>query len=342
MRLLTINLLHGGFLPWFREDRARTAARLTLLADELARLRPDVIAVQEALVASAPGAVATWLAGRLGYQVRFATANPFIIPPPVSRHIPAHLRARIDRAIAAALDFEEGSAVLTTLPIVAHGVHHLPRPNLPLENRVALRVRLAAPSGPLDVWNVHLTRAGGGHRRQVAALVALIGRESAGLPAVLLGDFNVSEEAAGMRVLGAAGFQDAYRLVHGSAPGLTAWQRVDAPAPTVSRRVDYCWLGPGPARAVLESTVVFDRRGTGPRGGAPVGVGSLRLVDRERRLTAISWTVTPRPAYTPCDAPTRRPRPPRTVQRARGGNDGHHRARRRPAAPAGGWGFAGR
>src|SRR5439155_22808814 len=88
MRLLTINLLHGGFLPWFREDRARTAARLTLLADELARLRPDVIAVQEALVASAPGAVATWLAGRLGYQVRFATANPFIIPPPVSRHIP--------------------------------------------------------------------------------------------------------------------------------------------------------------------------------------------------------------------------------------------------------------
>jgi len=266
MRLLTINLLHGGFLPWFREDRARTAARLTLLADELARLRPDVIAVQEALVASAPGAVATWLAGRLGYQVRFATANPFIIPPPVSRHIPAHLRARIDRAIAAALDFEEGSAVLTTLPIVAHGVHHLPRPNLPLENRVALRVRLMAPSGPLDVWNVHLTRAGGGHRRQVAALVALIGRESAGFPAVLLGDFNVSEEAPGMRVLAAAGFRDAYRLIHGSAPGLTAWQRVDAPAATVSRRVDYCWLGPGPACGVLESTVVFDRPGRGPRG----------------------------------------------------------------------------
>ena len=51
MRLLTINLLHGGFVPWFREDRARTAARLALLADELARLRPEVIAVQEALVA---------------------------------------------------------------------------------------------------------------------------------------------------------------------------------------------------------------------------------------------------------------------------------------------------
>src|SRR5262245_14821534 len=129
MRLLTINLLHGGFLPWVREDRARTAARLALLADELAPRRPGVIAVQEALGASSPGAVATWLGQRLGYAVRFAKANPLIIPPPVSRHLPAQLRARVDRAIAAALDFEEGSAILTTLPIIAHRVHALPRPS---------------------------------------------------------------------------------------------------------------------------------------------------------------------------------------------------------------------
>src|SRR5262249_26492444 len=218
------------------EDRARTAARLALLAAELTRLRPDVIAVQEALVASSPGAVATWLGQRLGYAVRFAKANPLIIPPPVSRHLPAQLRARVDRAIAAALDFEEGSAILTTRPIVAHRVHALPRPSLPLENRVALRVRLAAGRGPLDVWNVHLAGAGGGHRRQVAALVDLVARESADVPAVVLGDFNVGEETAGIRALHAAGFRDAYRLLHAAAPGLTAWQRVVAPEPTVSRR----------------------------------------------------------------------------------------------------------
>jgi endonuclease/exonuclease/phosphatase family metal-dependent hydrolase len=266
MRLLTINLLHGGFLPWVREDRARTAARLALLADALARLRPDVIAVQEALVASSPGAVASWLGQRLGYQLRFAKANPLIIPPPVSQHLPAPLRARIDRAIAAALDFEEGIAILTTVPIVAHRAHALPRPNLPLENRVALRVRVAARRGPLDVWNVHLTRAGGGHLRQVAALVELVGRESADVPALVLGDFNVGEETAGMRALRTAGFRDAYRLLHSAAPGLTAWQRVDAPDPTVSRRVDYCWLAPGAGLDVLDSAVVFDRPGKGPDG----------------------------------------------------------------------------
>ena len=269
MRLLTINLLHGGFLPWAREDRARTAARLALLAAELARARPDVIAVQEALVAASPGAVATWLGQRLGYQVRFAKANPLIVPPPVSQYLPAALRARIDRAIAAALDFEEGSAILTTLPIIAHRVHALPRPNLPLENRVALCVRLTSRRGPLDVWNVHLTRAGGGHLRQVAALVELVARESADVPAVVLGDFNVGEETDGMGALRAAGFRDAYRLLHSAAPGLTAWQRVVAPEPTVSRRVDYCWLAPGAGLDVLDSVVVLDRPGRGPD-GAPL------------------------------------------------------------------------
>jgi len=266
MRFLTINLLHGGFLPWAREDRARTAARLALLAAELARLRPDVIAVQEALVAASPGAVATWLGQRLGYQVRFAKANPLIVPPPISHYLPAPLRARIDRAVAAALDFEEGSAILTTLPIIERRAHALPRPNLPLENRVALRVRLGSRRGPLDVWNVHLTRPGGGHRRQVTALVELVARESAGVPAIVLGDFNVSEETPGMRALRAAGFRDAYRLLHSAAPGLTAWQRVVAPEPTVSRRVDYCWLAPGAGLDILHSVVVLDRPGRGPDG----------------------------------------------------------------------------
>jgi predicted extracellular nuclease len=53
----------------------------------------------------------------------------------------------------------------------------------------------------------------------VTALVALVARESAGVPAVVLGDFNVGEENRGMRALHAAGFRDAHRLVHGSAPG---------------------------------------------------------------------------------------------------------------------------
>jgi endonuclease/exonuclease/phosphatase family metal-dependent hydrolase len=269
MRLLTINLLHGGFVPGMREETAQTAARLRLLADEMVRLRPDVVTVQEALVASRHGAVATWLAARLGYEVRFAKANPFILPPPLADRLPGALRTRIDRVIAGMLDFEEGTATLTSLPIVSHAVHALPRPSFPLENRVALRVRLAAAAGPLDVWNVHLTRAGGGHRRQATALVALVARESAGVPAIVLGDFNVSEETDGIQTLRAAGFVDVFRRLHPADAGLTAWQQVDVPTPTVSRRVDYCWLAPGTALSALDSTVVFDHPRSGP-GGRPL------------------------------------------------------------------------
>jgi endonuclease/exonuclease/phosphatase family metal-dependent hydrolase len=267
MKLLTINLLHGGYLPWLREDRARTAARLRLLEAELRRLAPDAIAVQEALVASHPGAVAEWLAARLGYAVRSAMANPAIVPPPISKRIPAGMRARIDRIVKKALDFEEGLALLTRLPILGHSAHALPRPRFPLENRIALRVRVAGPGGPLDVWNAHLTRAGGGHGRQVDALAHLVLRESARVPAVVLGDFNVGEAAAGVYTFRDAGFVDAYRLGSPSGGGLTAWQRVDAEAATVTHRVDYCWLAPDTTFPVVRSEVVLDRPGHGPDGG---------------------------------------------------------------------------
>jgi endonuclease/exonuclease/phosphatase family metal-dependent hydrolase len=266
MRFLTVNLLHGGFLPWLRENRARTFARLELLAAELARLEPEVVAVQEALVASQSGAVADWLAARLGYAVRFAAANPFIVPPRLSARVPPALRARVDRLIRAALDFEEGIAILSRLPMMASSAHELPHPRFPLENRIALRVRLAGPAGPFDVWNVHLTRAGGGHRRQAEALVRLVARESARVPLLVLGDFNADDTADGVRAFAAAGFRDAYRSANPCGPGLTAWQRVDSREPTVSRRVDYCWLAPEASPPVVRSEVVLDRPGRGPGG----------------------------------------------------------------------------
>lgn len=76
MIVLTITFLHGGFMPGLREEAAQTTARLRLLADEMVRLRPDVVTVQEALVAARHGSVATRLAGRLAHDVRFAKANP--------------------------------------------------------------------------------------------------------------------------------------------------------------------------------------------------------------------------------------------------------------------------
>jgi len=265
MRLLTINLLHGGYLPGWREDRRRTAARMALLATALGDLAPDVVAVQEALVARA-GSAAHWLAERLGYAVRFAAANPSIVPPPVSRRLPADLRARIDRAVRAALDFQEGVAVLSRLPIREHAVHALPRPRFALENRIALRCRLDAPGGPVDVWSAHLTRAGGGHGRQTAALARLVACESRGVPAFVLGDFNADAGSSRLRPFDDAGFADACRLAPPNGTPFTAWQRVDAPGATVSRRVDFCWLAPETPHAVVRSRIVCDRPGVGPDG----------------------------------------------------------------------------
>jgi endonuclease/exonuclease/phosphatase family metal-dependent hydrolase len=265
MRLLTINLLHGGFLPGWREDRHRTAARMALLADALADLDPDVVAIQEALVARA-GAVADRLAARLGFAMRFAAANPSIVPPPLSDRVPPALRSRIDAAIRAALDFQEGLAVLSRLPIRAHAVHELPRPRFALENRIALRCRIATAGGDVDVWSAHLTRAGGGHGRQTAALAQLVLRESRGVPAFVLGDFNAEAGAPALRVFDDAGFVDAVRLAPPDGPALTAWQRVDAPAATVSRRVDFCWLAPERPLSVIRSRVVLDRPAAAPDG----------------------------------------------------------------------------
>ena len=266
MRLLTINLLHGGFLPGWREDRARTHARVSLLAGAIAELAPDAVAVQEVLVTRAAGSVADRLASRLGLAVRFAAANPSIVPPPLSRRLPPAIRARVDATIRAALDFQEGVAVLSRLPIREHAVHALPRPRFALENRIALRCRLATATGVVDVWSAHLTRAGGGHERQTRALARLVARESRGVSAFVLGDFNAEASARALRPFHDHGFVDACSAAPPDGAGLTAWQRVDAPAPTVSRRLDYCWLAPGTPTRVLETAVVLDRPGAGPDG----------------------------------------------------------------------------
>lgn len=57
-----------------------------------------------------------------------------------------------------------------------------------------------------------------------------------------------------------AGFIDPFRSANPTLPGLTVWQRVDAPAPTVKRRADYLFVIPGVEvqGRVLSSRVVLN------------------------------------------------------------------------------------
>jgi endonuclease/exonuclease/phosphatase family metal-dependent hydrolase len=231
LTVLTHNVLHGG--PWsgFAGDGQRLERRMDLIADALAALRPDVVALQEAAVSRRLGDVAERLARRLGYHHVHAPATGYVFGD-----------WALSRLVIGALGFREGPAILSRFPILESEVSTLPRCQHALDPRVLLRARLDTTWGPIDVFSTHISRDDCQARR-VAELVAQ-GRN--GLPSVLMGDFNAIESSAAIRALTEeAGFVDAYRRANPDAAGATVWQRIDAPWPMARRRVDYIFLVPG-------------------------------------------------------------------------------------------------
>lgn len=255
LTVVSHNVLHGG--PWsgFRGDGQRLERRLDLIAAELAELKPDVVALQEAAVSRRLGHVPARLSARLGlYHV----------------HAPATTRVFGDgilsRLVIGALGFREGPAILSRFPIVESEVFTLPRCLYALDPRVLLRARLDTPWGLIDVFSAHTSR----DDCQVGRVAALVAGRRNGLPSVLMGDFNAIETSQTIRAMTEdAGFVDAYRRANPDAPGPTVWQRVDAPGPTVRRRVDYVFLVPGRETRgdVVASRVVLDTPGRLADGG---------------------------------------------------------------------------
>src|SRR5581483_7274966 len=142
-------------------------------------------------------------------------------------------------------------------PIVASESHRLPRCNGFIDPRVLLHATVRTPWGDVGIVSTHTSR-GFCEADRVATLV----EERRGVVAsVVMGDFNADETSPGVRRLtGQAGWVDAFRAANPTAPGLTVWQAVRSPVPTVRRRVDFVFLVPGrtvPGR-VLASRVVLD------------------------------------------------------------------------------------
>ncbi|MFI5338984.1 MAG: hypothetical protein ACHQ7N_04005 [Candidatus Methylomirabilales bacterium] len=91
------------------------------------------------------------------------------------------------------------------------------------------------------------------------------------MSSVLMGDFNaVADSRAITALMDDADFIDAFRSANPTLPGPTVWQRVDAPAPMVSRRADYLFVIPGVevAGRVLSSRVVLNAPRRLPNGTA--------------------------------------------------------------------------
>jgi len=246
IRVVSFNVLHGG--PWsgFTGDGQRLERRLDLVAERLAELRPDIVALQEASVSRRLGNVPARLAERLGLHHVYAPATSHVFGDGL-----------LSRLVVGALGFHEGSAILSRFPIAGWEVYTLPRCDRYLDPRIVVRARLATPWGDLDVFSAHTSR----DPCQVRRVAEIVGLHRNGFPSLLMGDLNNVETSAVIRALTEeAGFVDSYRRANPGARGATVWQRVDAPVATASRRVDYVFLVPGlrVAGGVRASRVILD------------------------------------------------------------------------------------
>jgi len=254
LRLVTFNVLHGG--PWstFTGDDLQLESRLALIIEGLRALDPDVVALQESPVTRRRGDVAARIAQALGLAHVHARTTERVFP----------LRV-LGRLIVGALGFVEGPAILSRFPIAATEVYDLPRCQRWFDPRVALRADIQTPAGVVAVFSTHTSRDDCQTRR-----VAELAGEPNGRAAVVMGDLNTGETAPALGAFRDRGFVDLFRAANPDAPGLTVWQRIEAPAPTVFRRVDYVFVRAGDGReaTAVSARLVLNTPGTRDDGGA--------------------------------------------------------------------------
>ena len=249
VRLVTFNAYHGGFRPGWTGDAQHIDERLAMAADQLRALAPDIVALQEASVGRGRGDIAARLAKALGFHHVYAPASLRAVPVPF-----------VNRFAAWILDFETGPAILSRFPIVRSQIYDLPRCDAYLDPRIVLRAEIAAPHGRLQVFSTHTSAVDCQVQRAAEVVHAWRGP----MPALLMGDLNAVETAPWIAALGErGGFIDAFRAVNPHHPGVTTWQRVDAPISTARRRIDYIFVLPGTETAadVRTSRVVLDQPG---------------------------------------------------------------------------------
>ncbi len=227
LRIVTINLLHGGMTSELAGRDQHLEERLTMVVRELRTLDADVVGVQEASRGRRRGDVAARLASALGFHHVYAQAAPRW--PLVSR----------------VLGLEEGPAVLSRFPIVTS--HAYPIDGCGgLYRRGLVCAELATPRGPLEACSTHLDGSDC-HAERVASILGARPRTA---PLLLMGDLNATEQSKGIRnLIAALGLVDTFRAANPAAPGFTVWQPVWLERPFASRRVDFILLAPGARRA---------------------------------------------------------------------------------------------
>lgn len=253
LTVVTLNLLHGAPLPGKGTARASLEERLERVAQQLEALAPDVVLLQEASRGARHDDTAALLARRLGMEHIYAPANPAWIWG----------FARVVMRLVPRLEFEEGPAVLSRLPILERHVHRLSSRLPTFERRLAIEAVLAGPRGPFSVYSVHLSAfSGAGRRRQARALLHAVASSPHHHPSIVGGDFNADEHTREIRLFTRGrGWRDVFRELHPDVPGHTSPQTLDALTATASRRIDFLFSVPagGESWNPLDARLVLDR-----------------------------------------------------------------------------------
>jgi endonuclease/exonuclease/phosphatase family metal-dependent hydrolase len=236
LRIVTINLLHGGMTSELAGDGERLEERLAIVTRELRALDADVIGLQEASRGRRRGDVAARLAAALGYRHVFEPAAHWW---PLAGWV---------------LGLEEGPAVLSRFPIVTSNTWRIDACG-GAYRRMLVCAELATPGGPVDACSTHLD----GNDCHAEAVAKILGGRASTAPLVLMGDLNATERSDGIQhLIAVLGVVDTFREANPDAPGFTVWQPVWFERPVASRRVDYILVTKASAH-VLASRVVLDR-----------------------------------------------------------------------------------
>jgi endonuclease/exonuclease/phosphatase family metal-dependent hydrolase len=248
IRVVTLNLLHGAPMPGRRHPRVSLATRLAWTADRLAEDHPDVVLLQEASASASHENTAVFLARKLGMELVYARANPS----------PFFRLAGMGR-----LSFEEGPAVLSRLPIVAHRVHRLSSVLSLFERRLALEAVLQGCEGRFKVFSVHLSaRSAADRRRQIVQLVREVEAAPHAHPMIVGGDFNAEEHSHEIRLLTEVkGWIDSFRHLNREIAGHTWGQALTAATTTAGSRIDFLFSVPsrGERWEPCHSRLILDR-----------------------------------------------------------------------------------
>ncbi len=187
LKVMTINIRHNK--DYWEE-------RFPMIADEIVRLEPDLIGLQEVLIGIGQSRTLLGLINKRG-------------GPEKGLHYTFYEKLKTGfHAING-----EGIAIFSRYPIEKKSSRAIN------EGRIVLLARVKIGEGlSVDMYNTHLHNRGGDEVRapQARMIVEMADKLDAGLLTFLTGDMNSSDDSETIHIIEDAGFIDSYKTLHGA------------------------------------------------------------------------------------------------------------------------------